>query len=412
MCGFIVSRDGRGNDRFIKRRGPDAAGVVERDGLRFAHHLLHVTGDPTMQPFVDGDVVALYNGELYGQAFTHSDGENIIPAYRKHGADFPRHLDGEFAIALYDFAADTAYFVTDPFATKPLWRNGAECASYESGVGGNKVPANTIEAVRVSTGETLHTTRYHEWDWRQTVTTYDACIAAFERAVAKRYVPRCFIGLSSGYDSGAIACALRGADFKAYSILASENRRVLAARCDHLSHVQLIDRFDIAAQERHLRDNAEDFHYRIRYDDGPGDGSYKDDYASKALSHICMLAHGEGRKVCLSGMGADEILSDYSLIPRQSEFKGRFPVQLREWSSFTGSCMYSYLGKEEAVAGSWAIETRYPCLDVEFVQSFLSLDVRLKNRSYKAPLHEYLTRERFPFDVGVKIGFSQPRLAA
>ncbi len=58
MCGILVSRGGRGNDRFIKRRGQDAVGIVERDGLRFAHYLLHVTGEPTPQPFVDGDVVA------------------------------------------------------------------------------------------------------------------------------------------------------------------------------------------------------------------------------------------------------------------------------------------------------------------------------------------------------------------
>jgi asparagine synthetase B (glutamine-hydrolysing) len=118
------------------------------------------------------------------------------------------------------------------------------------------------------------------------------------------------------------------------------------------------------------------------------------------------MANMEGRKVMLSGTGADEILCDYSLIPNQSEFKGRFPDELRPWANFTGSCMYSYLGKEECVAGSWAIETRYPFLATDFVQAFLSLEVSLKNRHYKAPLYEYLTREGFPFNPNTKIGFS------
>lgn len=406
MCGFIVSRNGRGNSRFIARRGPTLHKSHDRAGLRFTHYLLHVTGKLTPQPLLDGDVVMVYNGEIYNLPFKESDGENIIPAYREHGAMFPILLDGEFAIALYDFAKDRAYFVTDRFATKPLWRNGAECASYQSGVGGHKIAANTIETVRISDGKTLAVEEYHRWDWKQTVTNYDACIVAFERAVQKRYKPGCFIGLSSGYDSGAIACALRGKDFRAYAVLATETRSVVLRRALQIEDCEIIKGFDIGAQEYHLKYNAEEFKYAIRYDDRIGDGSYKDDYAAKALSHICMLAAREGRKVCLSGSGADEILSDYSLFPKQSEFKGRYPETLKPWSNFTGSCQYSYLGKEECVGGSWGIETRYPFLDTAFVQSFLSLTPELKNRNYKAPLYEYMTREGFPFEVGKKIGWS------
>ena len=406
MCGFLVSKHGRGNHRYIARRGDDAHAFHHHGGLLFEHYLLNVTGPMTLQPFVDGDVLCVYNGEIYNHPFARSDGENLIPLYREHGILFPRELDGEFAIALYDFAADLALFITDRFATKPIWRNGSECASYQSGVGGHKVAANTIEVVRISDGETVETIHYHQWDWRQRVTTYDACIAAFEAAVAKRYKAGCFIGLSSGYDSGSIACALRGKEFKAYAVMASETPAIVKARAALVPDCQIIERFDIAEQERHLRDNAEDFSYRIRYDHGVSVSSYKADYASKALSHICSLASGEGRKVCISGGGADEILSDYSLIPRQSEFKGRFPDELYEWSNFVNSCQYSYLNKEECVGGSWGIETRYPFLDHHFVQAFLSLTAELKNRHYKAPLHEYLTRERFPFEVGKKIGWS------
>lgn len=403
MCGLMV---GKGNDRFISRRGQDGTGKYLRGELLFTHFLLNVTGQPTLQPFVEGDVVALYNGEIYNHPYEVSDGENLIPLYRQHGMLFPQHLDGEFAIALYDFEIDQALFITDRFGTKPLWRNGGECASYQSGVGGHKVPANTIELVEISTGELLCTLHYHEWDWHQEVTSYDACLDAFERAVEKRYKPGCFIGLSSGYDSGAIACALNGKEFKAYSVLASESVDIIKQREALLDDVEIIESFDIQAQERHLHDNAEEFFYRIRKDWGLVQTSYKKDYAAKALSYICSLAHAEGRKVCLSGGGADEILSDYSLIPCQSEFKGRFPDHLVQWTNFTDSCQYSYLGKEEIVGGSWNVETRYPFLDTAFVQSFLSLSAELKNRNYKAPLHEYLMRERFPFQPGVKIGWA------
>lgn len=408
MCGFIVSKTGQGNARFVRRRGMDGYGTLTRDGLTFQHFLLNVTGPPTPQPFVEDDIVCVYNGEIYNHPFERSDGENIIPLYLEHGVMMGRQLDGEFAIALYDFRVGCAHFITDRFATKPLWVNQVtgECASYESGVGGIKVPPATVFTVALRPPTMFSGAVYHHWDWTQYEPDYDRCIEAFERAVAKRYKPGCFIGLSSGYDSGAIACALRGKDFRAYTILASETRSIIDERAKLLPDVKIIDRFNVAAQEKHLRENAEDFRYAIRYDDRVERGSYKRDYAAKALSFICELAHGEGRKVYLSGTGADEILADYSLIPNQSQFKGVFPSELSEWDNFNGSCMYSYLGKEECVGGSWSIETRYPFLDTEFVQSFLALTADAKNRNYKAPLYEYLKRENFPFQRNRKIGWS------
>ena len=59
----------------------------------------------------------------------------IILLCRKHGADFARQLDGECAIALYDFESSLVVFATDPLKTKPLLVNGIECVSYQSGVG-------------------------------------------------------------------------------------------------------------------------------------------------------------------------------------------------------------------------------------------------------------------------------------
>lgn len=404
MCGLMVSIKNRGNNFFIQKRGQDHTSSYERNGLTFVHNLLSITGDFTPQPFIDGDIVCIYNGEIYGHSFIKSDGENLIPLYKRYGEDFPQYLDGEYAIALYDFGKGKAYFITDLFATKPLWRNGIECASYQSGVGGHKIKANTIETVDLRTGEAT-SKQYHQWDWIQKKDSYDDCLLALEKAVLKRYKPRCFIGLSSGYDSGTIASILRDKDFKSYSIIASENKEIIRQRAIILKDIQIIADFDIKKQEENLKD-AEDFNYAIRYDDRIHTGSYKNDYAAKALSHICELANKEGRKVYLSGAGADEIMSDYSLIPNQSEFKGVYPNELKEWSNFTQSCQYSYLGKEECVGGRWNIETRYPFLDKDLVQEFLWLIPELKNKNYKAPLFEYLTRSDFPFQKNEKIGFS------
>lgn len=413
MCGFMI-HDGRGHfdGRLISRRGPDGQRTIGINGIFFTHYLLHITGAKVYQPFVskDGNIVALYNGEIYNHDFHLSDGENIIPLYQQYGDQFPCFLDGEYAIVLFDFSRDLAFYITDPFATKPLWRNGVYAASYQSGAGAgaHKVRANTIETVRISTGKTIDVlSEYHYFDFRQLGDDYENCINAFEMAISKRKKGRCFIGLSSGYDSGAIACELQrqGCDFKSYSIEASEDKKILVKRSHH-HPIECIASFDFVAQQKHLLMHAEDFNYAIEYDHGLCTESYKKDYAAWGLSHICMLGAGEGRRVYISGTGADEILCDYSLIPMQSQFKGVWPEKLSPWRNFYDSCMYSYLGKEECVAGSWGIETRYPFLDKHFVQAFLSLKPELKMRYYKAPLHAYLERRNFPFKLNRKIGFS------
>ncbi len=67
--------------------------------------------------------------------------------------------------------------------------------------------------------------------------------------------------------------------------------------------------------------------------------------------------------------------------------------------------MVSYLAKEEYVAGSYGIETRYPYLDKYVVQEFLWLKHTLKNSHYKSVLYEYLTSFNYPFEENVKRGF-------
>ena len=165
MCGFLVHR-GNGDNSRISRRGPDATRVVRRDGLTFVHNLLSVTGEFTPQPFTDGDVLCVYNGQIYNQPFARSDGEVLIPLYRRHGPSFANQLDGEFAIALYDFAQEIAVFATDPFKTKPLFINGIECASYRSGVGGDKGRPNEIVIKRFD-GTVLDVLPVRRWDLTQ-----------------------------------------------------------------------------------------------------------------------------------------------------------------------------------------------------------------------------------------------------
>lgn len=394
----MVSENG-GNDSFISRRG-DFPYKVEQGGYIFQHFLLPITGERTPQPFVEDGIACVYNGEIYNQKFEKSDGECLIPLYKKYGNSFPRYLDGEFALALYDFKENKAIFATDPFGTKPIWVNGMQCASYQSGVGGEKLPANTI----LVKGKKTFKMKVFDFDFENQVEeTYDHWIKAFKKAIKKRAKNGCFLGLSSGYDSGAIACemAKQGIDFKSFMIQGEENESILEQRKRRLSNVEYFTRSERYEEEiEWVKTKIEPFIYK------GGGQDLQTDSASWGLSKICRKAKSEGRNIYMSGQGADEIISDYALYPNQSTFKGKFPDRLFVWDNFYEGCQYSYLGKEEYVAGSHAVETRYPFLDTELVQEFLNLSTKLKNKEYKAPIAEYLRREGYPFDEGKKIGFS------
>lgn len=400
MCGFLVYKH-KGNNFFIKKRGQDLTSTLQANGFTFTHNLLHITGKLTPQPFVDDGIICVYNGEIYNHKFKKTDGENLIPLYKKYGPDFSKYLDGEWAIALYDFNKKIAIFATDLFATKPIWRNGLECASYKSGVGGIKIPANTIEMVGFSGQE--KSKQIYKWDLNQHKNTYTDWIETFQKAVKKRAVNGCFIGLSSGYDSGAIACSLikNKIDFKAYIIEAREDKGILKQRIKLLRDYKYLGQGESFKEEKEwIGKNVEDFKYKIPK------GSLHKDSAALGLSKICRSAHKEGRKVHLSGQGADEIIADYALFLYQSTYKGKFPNKLKLWENFYDGCQYSYLGKEEYVAGSHSIETRYPFLDKNVVQEFLWLTPDLKNKNYKAPIYEYLKTNKFPFQKDTKIGLT------
>lgn len=406
MCGFIAGTTF--NEEFIKRRGDTLESSFSRNGINFKHFLLNVTGEINKQPFVEDDIVVLYNGEIYNYPYKISDGENIIPLYKKWGALFPKYLDGEWAIAVYDFKARKIIFSTDLFGTKPLWVNGLECASYESGVGGEKMPPNTIRTVDMDTLQSVDM-KIHLFDFNnQTKNTYDDWIKAFEKAIKKRAIKNCFIGLSSGYDSGAIACAINNLslDFRAYSIVAGENLDTIEQRQKiHNGEIIHLTKEQYARESEFVDKYVEQYTYRVSYNDKEQPLEMKDDVATRGLSYICRLAKERGCKVYLSGQGADEITSDYGKWAGQSELKGVYPKELKEWSNFYGNFQDAYIAKEEYVAGAWAMETRYPFLDKDVVQEFLWLTPELKNKEYKAPICEYLRRNKYPFDYDRKVGF-------
>jgi asparagine synthetase B (glutamine-hydrolysing) len=446
MCSFIFTNKKIGDldavNRLTRLRGPDHTSRMHAGAYAFVHNLLSITGAFTPQPTVSADnqIFCLFNGEIYNyRQFGDFDNDSLclIPLYEAHGPDFIRRLDGEFAIIMVDFRQGLLIATTDAFSTKPLWlaREGSfvGASTYRSPLQGLgfrrilKVPANTSILMDLESIEIKDRRTVFDFDIsRQEKRDFDDWNRAFAAAIHKRAVmnvrEKIFIGLSSGYDSGAIACELsrQKVPFKAYSILGNENRNILEARYARLNGTATVDSLCISAAQResahaYIVENTEPFRYRTYTCSGNYNEfglALQDDHGANSLSFVCSRAASDGRKIYLSGQGADEIFSDYGFNGRKiyahSNFGGLFPEDLRSifpWPSFYESSQLSYLTKEEYVAGSYGLEARYPYLDTGVVQEFLWLDHRLKNKWYKSVLHNYLTQNNFPFAPNQKIGF-------
>lgn len=440
MCSFLVTNKKITSvdqiNKILSLRGPDDTSIHEEKNFTFLHNLLSITGEFKKQPFLDDGIVAIYNGEIYNSddygTFT-SDGECLIPCYKKYGETFCSHLDGEFAICLIDFNKNILIFSSDIFKTKPLFYSINEknigIASYSDPLyklgflNILKLKPNTTYVLDLNTFDLKQNT-LHTFDCsNQNKKSFDDWNIAFSESISKRVKntnKKIFIGLSSGYDSGVICCELlnQNANFKSFSVLGTEDHEVLDKRIQILLQkqkpFQLLYKNDPELDKavEYIKKNTEEFKYTICSSSSyynEFDLSLTDDNGSKYFSLICQNAKKEDYKVVLSGQGPDEIYSDYGFngqkIYNHSNFGGLFPKNLCSifpWNSFFGSSMESYIAKEEYVGGSYGMEIRYPFLDKKLVQEFLWLDVDLKNKEYKAPLKQYLDQNNYPYFVGKK----------
>ena len=111
------------------RRGRSGAACSATGGSRSS---TSQTGDQPVES-ERGDVVAVFNGELYnfrelrreleaaGHEIRGTGDTPLIPhAYEEWGLDFPKRLEGMFAIALWDRARERLVLVRDRLGKKPL----------------------------------------------------------------------------------------------------------------------------------------------------------------------------------------------------------------------------------------------------------------------------------------------------
>jgi asparagine synthase (glutamine-hydrolysing) len=149
MCGIVgILRNGRAieegeliamRERLV-HRGPDDAGLwIHPEGrVGLAHRRLSIidlstAGHQPMQSR-DGNLILVYNGELYnfselrtdleekGYRFlSRTDTEVVLYAYQEWGVEAVRRFNGMFAFTLYDRRTEQLFLARDRFGEKPLY---------------------------------------------------------------------------------------------------------------------------------------------------------------------------------------------------------------------------------------------------------------------------------------------------
>ena len=132
-------------DASIAQRGPDAAGrfhdQAEGVEILMLHRRLsvidHVGGSQPMVSYVveSPELAMVFNGCIYnnttlrdeliglGATFTsdHSDTETLFKAYQQWGGDCTDHLDGMYAVVIWDRRTCQLSLFRDPYGQKPLY---------------------------------------------------------------------------------------------------------------------------------------------------------------------------------------------------------------------------------------------------------------------------------------------------
>lgn len=427
MCGIYFSLENESAlncEKFLKR-GPDFFNEIESNNFIFSHSLLSLTGEFTPQPIGDNQLMLIFNGQIYNydKSFK-SDSYYILNEYTKNPKYFWKNLDGEYAILIFDNQKQEVIFLTDIFGTKPLYysfkNNSLSVSSLRSTLEINghvkieKCKPNTIYKYNLKNKKISKTENYFKFNLDQNHNTFNTWNELFLESVNKRFKNidhEIILPLSSGHDSGAIACALDKLNIKyyTYSIFRQEHQKVLFKRLiKRFVSSPLETYFRIDIQNKNLRQSIQNyiFQYCDAFFYGKDINNLKidgrNDPASIGLAYILKKVQEKNSniKIIASGQGGDEIYSRRQEYTFDQPNPKNFSSNLRDyfpWQNFFYGTQISYLSKEESIGGSFGMETRYPFLDKALVQEYLNLTPRLKNAYYKSPITNFLETNSYPY---------------
>lgn len=418
MCGIYLHASFASDHKvwyssFMKMsgRGPDRSGYQTRSitvgdacidvGIGFHHLRIFKKSELDMQPFFGSDgSFCVCNGEIYnykllrselmdagskGGRIGISDCDVILPLYNKYGLDFINHLDGEFAIIIYDGASHQIIVARDSVGVRPLYwscgSGGVEISSELKGMsraGARHFPPGHV-AVISNISEPAKLTRYFKLPASAEIISEPSVASnglrcLLEDSVSKRLMGNSKIGalLSGGLDSSGVAaiaaCRLDSQleTFTCY-IDGLENEDLLFARkvAKHIGSKHHEIKIDLKEIFRLIDETV----------------YVTESYNMEMIPNL-VLVYLVGRyiraksdvRVLLDGTGPDEMLGGYWFFAQAPDDEAFHLETLKQLMD-----MHRTELLEDRALAVHGLETRYPYLDPAIVKFVASIAPSLKS---------------------------------
>jgi asparagine synthase (glutamine-hydrolysing) len=360
--------------RALHHRGPDDHGLfISKDNVaglvstRLAILDLSDAGHQPMQS-PDGRYTIVFNGEIYnygalrselldeGHSFkSNSDTKVVLRMFMLYGADAVREFEGMFVLAIWDDREQSLFLARGPLGIKPLYfarqnhqllfaseirallktellsrQICREAAASYLLFGAVQEPLTLVDGIEALPGGhylfwragEISLTKFGDVQFSDDPISHDDAVgmvrAAFEETIDRHLVSDVPVGifLSGGVDSTAIvalAAQKQERDLRTFSISFDDPR------------------FDEGEAAKRTAAHFRTEHCDWRLDSATAKGllakflESSDQPSIDGFNTFCVskLAHDQGLKVVLSGLGGDEIFGGYQsfeLVPRMVRF--------------------------------------------------------------------------------------------
>lgn len=437
MCGFLSYHGSRAEFdqdsaksfetvfESLKHRGPDQTVIHPSPKAMFGFHRLAIMDleETGAQPFTDGQIVIVCNGEIYNylalkklmNSFAYqsgSDCEVLLPLLQHYTIDHVvQLLDGEYAMVAYLSEHDRFVAARDPMGIRPLFWGKTKS--------GKRAFASEVKALDFCT-EVTPFPPGHYFDGEKLVCYLDLAQAApvhvqledyydvqhrrvkptlsellkpvhdlLVEGVRKRLHSDAPLGalLSGGLDSSLVCSIamreLRGkAPLKTFAV-GMDKDPIDLRYAKEVAEFIGSDHTEIILTRQDLIDNLEKVIWHLETWD------ITTIRASLGMFLLCKkIQETTNIKVLLTGEVSDEIFgykyTDFA--PSAQEFQNEAAKRVRELY------LYDVLRADRCIAGA-SLEARVPFSDSAFVQYVMGLPAELKRNHYQQG--KFLLREAF-----------------